>query len=29
MRTGVTAEKLQHMLWAYPSFGYALKYMFR
>ena len=29
MRKGVTAEELQKMLWAYPSFGYALKYMFR
>lgn len=29
MRTGVTADDLQSMPWAYPSFGYAIKYMFR
>lgn len=29
MRKGVTVDELQSMLWAYPSFGYTLKYMFR
>jgi glutathione reductase (NADPH) len=29
MRTGVDVDELRSMLWAYPSFGYAVKYMFR
>jgi glutathione reductase (NADPH) len=29
MRRNVTVDELKNMLWAYPSFGYALKYMFR
>ncbi|MBU4523908.1 MAG: NAD(P)/FAD-dependent oxidoreductase [Desulfomicrobium sp.] len=29
MRTKVDVDELRSMLWAYPSFGYALKYMFR
>ena len=29
MRKNVTVDELQNMIWAYPSFGYALKYMFR
>ena len=29
MRKQVTADELKNMIWAYPSFGYALKYMFR
>jgi glutathione reductase (NADPH) len=29
MRTKVSIDDLRSMLWAYPSFGYAMKYMFR
>ncbi|PKN43663.1 MAG: NAD(P)/FAD-dependent oxidoreductase [Deltaproteobacteria bacterium HGW-Deltaproteobacteria-18] len=29
MRTKVDVDELRSMLWAYPSFGYAMKYMFR
>ncbi|MDP3429515.1 MAG: FAD-dependent oxidoreductase, partial [Desulfomicrobium sp.] len=29
MRTKVDVDELRSMLWAYPSFGYAVKYMFR
>lgn len=29
MRTKVDVDELRSMLWAYPSFGYAIKYMFR
>jgi glutathione reductase (NADPH) len=29
MRTRVDVDALRSMLWAYPSFGYAMKYMFR
>jgi glutathione reductase (NADPH) len=29
MRKKVDVDELRSMLWAYPSFGYAMKYMFR
>jgi glutathione reductase (NADPH) len=29
MRAGIDVDQLRSMLWAYPSFGYAVKYMFR
>ncbi|MGE4442793.1 MAG: NAD(P)/FAD-dependent oxidoreductase [Desulfomicrobium sp.] len=29
MRAAIDVDELRSMLWAYPSFGYAMKYMFR